>query len=285
VRTALVWFGLTVSVSPIAMADEAIRMPTWSEPPKESSPSNAGAGTGSSAAAPSGGKDQSTKSKDEGKDDFGQLTNATSGIFGFAHSRAALFGYSASGASVDRAGDYSALGGSIEYKTGSFSGKDTAKVYFGYELRGAVGYQQGAEYKVKTPNDADPEGSITALGEIGPTLVPIHWGGSVAGRIVLAPAVGLNYNGARYYESYVYLALAGRAQVFLSDSLMLSAQYGYVPWTAKQAYTVREHHMEAALHIADYGFGVRYQIDTIANAAGTKDASSPTLGGFAGMLF
>jgi hypothetical protein len=256
-------------------------MPAWSEPPKEAS-QGSGNTTGSSASSSTSDKKDN---KEESKEDLGRLTDASSGIFGFAGARAALFGYSASGTSVERAGDYGALGAALEYHTGGFSGKSASKIYLGYELRGALGYQQGADYKIKTANEPDPEGSFTLLGEVGPTLVPFHWGGSIAGRLVLAPAVGLNYNGARYYESYVYLALAGRVQVFLSDSLMVSAQYGYVPWTAKQAYTVREHHMEAALHIADYGFGVRYQIDSIKNATETKDATSPTLGGFAAMLF
>jgi hypothetical protein len=275
-------FSLVALADPPAHADESIRMPTWSEPPSQSGQSGqAGtAQTGQTSASPNPAKDQGKNETKEAKEELSKLTDATSGIFGFAHSRAALVGYSASGNSVDRGGDYSAFGGSVEYQTGGFAGKETSKVYFGYELRGALGYQKGAEYKIKLAGESEPEGSITALGEIGPTLVPLQWGG-----VVLAPAIGLDFNGARYYESYVYLALAGRVQVFPAETVMISAQYGYVPWTAKESYTVREHHLEAAVHVADYGFGFRYQRAQISNAAGTKDAVSPTIGGFAALLF
>jgi hypothetical protein len=275
--------AVTFLVATKAFADESIRMPTWSEPPAQGQ-----APPVQSASTPANGSATPTpnaKDSKEAGENFGALTSASSGIFGYTHARAAIFGYSATGTSVERDGDYSALGASAEYHTGGFSGKDASKVYFGYELRGAIGYQQGPEYKTKVANESEPEGSITALGEIGPTLVPFHWGGSVAGRVVLAPAIGLNLNGARYYESYVYLALSGRVQVFPSDTVMVSAQYGYVPWTAKQAYSVREHHLEVAVHVSDYGFGFRYQRDQISNPAGTKDAESPTIGGFVALLF
>lgn len=276
-------FALTLIFPSITFAGESIRMPQWSEPPRAAPNNGAGAAQGTTPG--STGSTPTKPTPKEESDSLGHLTDATSEVFGEASSRAAAVIYKAGGTSVLRDGEYEALGGALEFHTGNYGGKPSSAVYLGYEARASLGYQQGPDYKTKLQGEEEPEGKLTLLGEIGPAIIPVHWGGSIAGRLALLPAAGLIYNGARYYESYAYLALSGRLQVFVSETIMLQAQYGYVPWTAKQSFTIREHRAEAALHISEYAFGARYQVDMITSADGSKDASSPTIGGFAALLF
>jgi hypothetical protein len=287
--------SVLVIVSPAAAEGESIRTPTWADSsngPPAPSPGNGNgngnAGQSGSSATSSAGPDSKRvePAKPEAAEALDDLVSVESSLFGKLGTRASVFGYSASGSSLVRAGDYTALGGGIEWQMGDYGGKGPAGTYFGYELRVSAGYQAGAEFKPSLPNEAKADGALAVLGEIGPSIVPVHWGGSAfAGRIVLAPAVGLVLNGARYYEGYLYIALVGRAQFFLSPTLMLQAQYGFTPWTAKEAYSIREHRVEAALHVKSYGFGFRYQLDLVTDESGSKSAKSPTIGGFASLLF
>jgi hypothetical protein len=263
-----------VLISSSSGAGESIRMPGWSEPPPAASQPSAASTAEAKPSTPNG--------KD--KDDLGAYTDQGTPPFVSASSRLAAFGYSASGKVLQGDNEYAALGGGVEGHLGRYGATGPAKMYFGYELRAGVGYQTAAEYKPARQGD-EPEGGFTAFGEIGPAIVPLHWGGGLAGRIVLVPNVGLTLNKARFYENYGYVHLAGRLQFVLSPTLVATAQYGYTPWTGKQSVLIREHRVEASLQIEDYAFGFRYQRDMLATPESDRKSSADNLGGFAALLW
>jgi hypothetical protein len=184
---------------------------------------------------------------------------------------------------------YTGLRGTVEFQGGFYSDKTIFGTYIGFEGRAALGYELGPKYgdgtKDKDDEGSDVDGSLVFQMDLGPSYVPLHWRAGIPGRVTLLPGFGMDLDGARFYSSFAYAYLGARLSLFLSDGFSLHGQYVYVPGTTSGSLLIREHRVEASVHIGNLGLGARFHLTHVAFPTDDRATENPQLSAFAAYVF
>ena len=184
---------------------------------------------------------------------------------------------------------YTGLRGTVEIQGGFYSDKTVFGTYIGFEGRAALGYELGPKYgdgtTDKDDEGSDVNGSLVFQMDLGPSYVPLHWRGGIPGRVTLLPGFGMDLDGARFYSSFAYAFIGGRLSLLFSDALSLHGQYVYIPGTTSGSLLIREHRVEASVHMGNLGLGARFHLTQVAFPTDDRATQIPQLSAFAAYVF
>lgn len=228
---------------------------------------------------------------DDDHSDFGankeaSLSTREENGFGGHSGRVMAFGITASGTDFTRDSepkDYSRFGGGVEFHYTSNFDTTRFKTLLGFDFNVVGGY---ATLK---HGDQSADGGFLLRSEFGPSFGLIDFGGEHTGfRFTFFPAMGVSYDGGRFYETFAYFSLGGRLSAHLGEETDAHLQYVFVPGTTTDTWLIREHRVEAIVNLGSIALGARYQLDMVEQAEGASPSLSsrnPTLGLLVGYAF